>query len=64
MSEGEDEGYLACIEDIEKCKLDIVEGEESLCAQIQGGYQSRNGGKFPKQIQRCFQHHHQRNRTP
>ena len=34
MSEGEDEGYLACIEDIEKCKVDIVEGEESLCAQI------------------------------
>ena len=29
MSEGEDDGYLACIEDIKKCKLDIVEGEKA-----------------------------------
>ena len=30
MSEGEDEGYhLASIEDIKKCKLDIVAGEKS-----------------------------------
>ena len=29
MSEGEDNGYLACIEDIKKCKLDIVEGEKA-----------------------------------
>ena len=29
MDEGEDEGYLACIEDIKKCKLNIVEGEKA-----------------------------------
>ena len=34
MSEGEDDGYLACIEDIKKCKPDIVEGEKFLSLLI------------------------------
>ena len=48
MSEGEDDGYLASIEDIKKCKLDIVEGEKanSVCLMVDNRYVMTKNKQF------------------